>query len=148
MVEVGVEVVVGVVVEVGVVVKLNLKNGRNNVNIEKLKEAIELAKLLDDKEEVVKIQNNECLWEVGKNYFIRTVTHHFTGKLEAVSEKELRLSTAAWIADSGRFSEALEKGVHVSSQSEIEPFKNPILINRSSIIDATIYDHDLPVSVK
>lgn len=37
-------------------------------------------------------------WQIGKNYFIRTVTHHLTGTLIAVTGKELWLKDAAWIA--------------------------------------------------
>lgn len=47
-------------------------------------------------------------FEVGKNYFIRTVTHHHTGKLVAVYDHELVLENAAWIADDGRLSDALK----------------------------------------
>ena len=73
-------------------------------------------------------------WEIGKKYFIRTVTMHLTGELVNVSQKELVLKNAAWIADSGRFNEALKD---ITKCSEVEPFLNDVIVGRGSIIDAT-----------
>ena len=74
-------------------------------------------------------------WQIGKNYFIRTVTMNNTGKLVAVYEHELVLADAAWIADSGRFSNALR----ICEFSEVEPFPaGEVIIGRSAIIDAAI----------
>ena len=73
-------------------------------------------------------------WEIGKKYFIRTVTMHLTGELVSVSAKELVLKDAAWIADSGRFNKFVKD---VSTASEVEPFLNPVIIGRGSIVDAT-----------
>ena len=84
-------------------------------------------------------------WEVGENYFIRTVTHHLTGKLVAVHEQELVLSNAAWIADDGRFADAVAK----SDFNEVEPFpeKRHVIVGRASLIDAVVVNK-LPVSQK
>ncbi len=73
-------------------------------------------------------------WVIGANYFIRTVTMAQTGKLVAVHQHELVLSEAAWIADTGRFAQAIAK----SDFSEIEPFPEDrrIIVGRASIIDA------------
>lgn len=73
-------------------------------------------------------------YKIGRNYFIRTVTHHFTGKLVKVTAKELVLESAAWIADDGRFYDALKTG----KLSEIEPFPEglEVIIDRGSLIDA------------
>jgi len=87
---------------------------------------------------------NQSFWQVGKQYFIRTVTMHVVGKLEQVDDKELLLSKASWIADSGRFNNFLKNG----DADEIEPFVNDVLVGRGSIIDATIWDHKLPSEVK
>ena len=78
---------------------------------------------------------------IGANYFIRTVTHHLTGKLIQVFPTELVLSDAAWIADDGRLADALQKGEF----NEIEPFPDvQVIIGRGSIIDAQILIHKLP----
>lgn len=82
-------------------------------------------------------------YEVGKSYFIRTVTMAYTGKLEKVYEQELVLSSASWIADTGtRLSDFL-KG-NFNSSTEIEPFENIVIIPRGSIVDISIWGSQLP----
>ena len=73
-------------------------------------------------------------FNVGGNYFIRTVTHHLTGQLDAVHATELVLSKAAWIADDGRFADAMKTGEF----AEVEPFpaERSVIVGRGSIIDA------------
>lgn len=79
--------------------------------------------------------SNDDHWKVGKTYFIRTVTHHYTGVLVKVTPKELVMTDVAWIADDGRFSEALRKWEF----SEVEPFPDgEVLIGRGSILDAYV----------
>lgn len=98
-----------------------------------LKELCKIAELIDGKEE-----QSGCPWVVGKKYFIRTVTMHLTGELTFAGEKELILKDAAWIADSGRFHKALE---NIENCSEVEPFQNPVIVGRGSIVDATEIPH-------
>ena len=69
---------------------------------------------------------------------------HITGELVSVSNQELVLKDAAWIADSGRFNEFLKD---VSKADEVEPFYNPVGIGRGSIVDFTAIT-DLPKKVK
>lgn len=72
-------------------------------------------------------------WEIGKNYLIRTVTMIDTGKLVAVYAQELVLESAAWIADTGRFSGSLKS----CNFSEVEPFPDGhLILGRGSVIDA------------
>jgi hypothetical protein len=72
-------------------------------------------------------------WEIGKNYLIRTVTMIDTGKLVAVGPQELVLESAAWIADTGRFTGALQTCVF----GEVEPFpQGRLIIGRGSVVDA------------
>jgi len=72
-------------------------------------------------------------WEIGAPYLIRTVTMIDTGILVAVTEHELVLEEAAWIADTGRFADAVEK----AEFGEVEPFpKGQIIVGRGAIIDA------------
>jgi len=78
--------------------------------------------------------NKDHPYTLGALYCIRTVTMIQTGKLIAVYDGELVLDDAAWIADTGRFSEFLEgNGV-----GEVEPFANNVIVNRGSIIDVTV----------
>ena len=82
---------------------------------------------------------------MGKNYFIRTVTFHYTGRLVRVTAQELVLEDAAWIADDGQFSKAMEHG----ELNEVEPFPvGEVLIGRGAIVDAALWGTDLPRSVK
>ncbi len=72
-------------------------------------------------------------WEIGSVYLIRTVTMIDTGRLVAVTEQELVLEDAAWIADTGRFSDSLKKAEFV----EVEPFPDGrVIVGRGSVIDA------------
>lgn len=76
---------------------------------------------------------SDCPWEVGSIYLIRTVTMIDTGRLVAVTPQELVIEDAAWIADTGRFADALKS----LSFNEIEPFPDgKVIIGRGSIIDA------------
>jgi hypothetical protein len=80
----------------------------------------------------MKMKINQCPYPVGKNVFIRTVTHHHTGRLVQVTDQELVLEDAAWIADDGRFEEALKTGVF----NEVEMFpRGRVIIGRGAIID-------------
>lgn len=83
-------------------------------------------------------------FKVGENYLIRTVTMIQVGKLESVGEHELVLSSGSWVADTGRFYNALKEG----KLNEVEPFTNDVIIGRGSIIDATIWTHKLPMEQK
>ena len=76
---------------------------------------------------------DDSAWEVGKNYLIRTVTMIDTGRLVAVTAQELVLEDAAWIADTGRFSQA----VAAAEFGEVEPFPaGRVIVGRGSVIDA------------
>lgn len=80
-------------------------------------------------------QQFELPFEIGGEYFIRTVTHHLTGRVKDIVGKFLILEDAAWIADSGRFNEFFTSP---SSNLEVEPFGDrEVFVNTDSITDAT-----------
>lgn len=108
---------------------------------QKLRELKELSELLNQPVQA----NNDSIWELGKNYFIRTVTHHHTGKLLLVTDKELVLENAAWIADSGRFQQALEKCEF--DEVEMFPKGKIVILNRGAMIEAVQIDK-LPIEQK
>ena len=85
-------------------------------------------------------------YEVGAGYFIRTVTHHYTGVIVEDHQTELVLTDAAWIADDGRFSAAVANGEF----SEVEPYPNSarVIIGRGSILDAVKVPYKMPRSQK
>lgn len=83
-------------------------------------------------------------FEVGKAYLIRTVTLYYTGRIASITDSDLVLEDAAWIPDTGRFSECLTTG----NPSEVEPYSSPVIVPRGGIIDATVWRHPLPRNVK
>ena len=92
-------------------------------------QAKQLAALLGNKTN----QADNSAWEIGKGYLIRTVTMTNTGRLVAITDQELVLQDAAWIADTGRFSDSLKK----CNFNEVEPFPDgKVIIGRGSVIDA------------
>lgn len=91
-----------------------------------------------------KTETQETPYKLGGKYFIRTVTHYYTGRLVAVYPTELVLSDVAWIADTGRFNAALEKG----TLSEVEPMPGEVILGRGAIVDVSKWSHDLPKEVK
>lgn len=76
----------------------------------------------------------------GKNVFIRTVTHYYTGHLLTADGPFFHLEDAAWIADTGRFADALATG----TLSEIEPYPGSCFVSAAAIIDLCEWQHDLP----
>ena len=103
------------------------------MNIEELtiKEARQIAAMFPS---TTPPARDDSHWRVGKNYFLRTVTHHHTGRLVAVTEHELVLENAAWIADDGRLTEALRDCKF--SEVEMFPADSKVIIGRGSLIDA------------
>ena len=77
---------------------------------------------------------SKSAFEIGKNYLIRTVTMFDTGKIVEVTDTEVVLEDAAWIADTGRFAASLKS----CNFNEVEPFPDgaKVIVNRSAIIDA------------
>jgi hypothetical protein len=82
--------------------------------------------------------------EVGKSYLIRTVTLHYTGRVERVTESDIALSDAAWIADTGRYSDSVKTG----SLGEVEPYPDGVVVCRGGVIDLVEWKHDLPKEQK
>src|SRR3990172_4845408 len=83
---------------------------------------------------------------IGQNVFIRTVTHHYTGRLIEERAGVIILANAAWIADDGRFSNAMNRG----ELSEVEPYYQDqmVRINKGAILDLSEWLFDLPSEVK
>ncbi len=85
-----------------------------------------------------------CPFKVGDAYLIRTVTNYWTGRVEAVVGAFLVLSDAAWIADTGRYSEAKDE----EHLKEVEPCDEPVFVSLGSVIDARLWTSTLPRKVK
>lgn len=83
-------------------------------------------------------------WRVGTAYLIRTVTHYLCGRLAWAGPQELVLEDAAWVADTGRYSDALSAG----SLQEVEPIPGQVLVGRGAVVDAAVWTHALPLPRK
>ena len=82
--------------------------------------------------------------KVGDAVIIRTVTHYYTGRIEVLDKDWIVLSSAAWIADTGRWAQALASG----KLSEVEPYPNGVSVARGAIVDCSTWCHDLPGTVQ
>ena len=78
----------------------------------------------------------ELPFDIGQKLFVRTVTYHVTGEVVAIIGDWLVLDKAAWIADSGRFSEALK----TCEFNEVEMYAHQVYVNAGTITDATVVD--------
>ena len=76
---------------------------------------------------------------VGRCWFIRTVTFHTVGLAVKRVGIFLVLKNASWVADSGRFTDALKTG----ELNEVE-LVDDVLINMNSIVDVFEWRHPLP----
>ena len=72
-------------------------------------------------------------YKIGEVYLIRTVTMIDVGRVVAVFPTEVVLEDACWVADTGRFAQAVATGEY----GETEPFPDgEVIVGRGSIIDA------------
>jgi len=85
----------------------------------------------------------ETPFKIGESYFIRTVTYHTVGKLKEITGDFLVFTEASWVADSGRFMNAIKNG----KLSEVEP-TGDCIVNINSIVDAFPWKHELPKDQK
>jgi hypothetical protein len=116
----------------------NMKGGEN---MSKTKEELEqLENQVNTKKSNLEYQKLEVPFQVGSAYFIRTVTYFATGRVKAIVGQFLVLDDAAWIADTGRFMEAIMEG----KLNEVEPVSVDMFINLNSITDAFQWKHKLP----
>lgn len=76
-------------------------------------------------------------------WFIRTVTYHLVGRVVSFTPEYIVLEYASWVADSGRFMQAIKDG----TLSEVEPV-GVAVVNRGSIVDAFPWNHALPTEQK
>ena len=82
----------------------------------------------------------------GESVLIRTVTMIQTGEIVGIGRDWIELKSAAWIADTGRFSDMLTKG----TPSEVEPVPGDgrCVVGRGAIVDMFSWGHPLPRTQK
>lgn len=80
---------------------------------------------------------------IGQKYYFRTVTYHTTGEVKRIVGRFAFLKNAAWIADSGRFMDAIKDG----TLAEVEPVGDAF-INLDTVVDFFPWKHKLPTEQK
>ena len=80
---------------------------------------------------------------VGKKFFIRTVTYFMVGEVTKRMGAFIELKNAAWVADTGRFTQAIKDG----TLKEVEPV-GVAWLNLSSVVDMFPWKHKLPLEQK
>lgn len=76
---------------------------------------------------------------IGQKVFIRTVTYHLVGRITKIVGDLVFLEEASWVADSGRFMNAIKDG----QLKEVEPVGD-WFFNISSVVDGGVWKHVLP----
>lgn len=79
---------------------------------------------------------------IGKDIFVRTITMSYTGHVEWIKGSWMKLTTATWVADTGRFSDFVLKGKPTGTE-EYEPMGTTVL-NTSTFLDVTLLKMELP----
>jgi hypothetical protein len=77
-------------------------------------------------------------WELGENYHIETCTKYFLGKLVQVTDNELVITNASWVADCGRMNEYLSG--KQPSENETFPKDKLVIIQRGAVVSAVKHD--------
>ena len=81
--------------------------------------------------------------QTGDKVFIRTVTFHLVGEIVKRDGDWVTLKNASWVADSGRFHEAISKG----TLNEVE-YVGDAYVNLATATDAFPWQHALPTASK
>lgn len=85
-------------------------------------------------------------FEIGKTYFFRPVTFHLIGTVVDITEDALVLMPCVWVANSGRWAEAISKGT--LEEIEVPPTDMPVILARDAISDAWPWRHPMPSETK
>ncbi len=96
-------------------------------------------KIKEDLNEDEKIDISSYDDLIGRSFFFRTVTYHLVGKVVKRFGNFFQLKDASWVADSGRFMQAIKDGL----LNEVEPV-GIAYINIESVTDFFEWKHKLP----
>jgi hypothetical protein len=80
---------------------------------------------------------------MGRKLFFRAVTYHCVGKVINRLGDFLELEQASWVADSGRFMNAIKYGALM----EVEPV-GQCWVNLKTVVDFFPWEHELPTEQK
>lgn len=82
--------------------------------------------------------------EIGRTYYIETITYYYAGVLESFSDKWVVISNVSRIWSAGNHQEFLETGY----ANDASTLPDNVTINRESITLITFWRHHLPVRNK
>ena len=81
---------------------------------------------------------------IGRKVYLRTVTYHLVGEVTEIAfGKFVQLKNASWVADSGRFMQAIKDG----TLNEVEPV-GIAFVNLDTVTDFYIVKWELPTEQK
>ena len=80
---------------------------------------------------------------IGGKYFFRTVTYHLIGEVKNRIANFLLLEDAIWVADSGRFMQAIQNG-ELGEYEEV----GKAYVNLNSVTDFIPWIHKIPKGQK
>ena len=89
------------------------------------------------------VEINELDDMIGSSFFFRTVTYHSVGKVVKRIGNIIELGDASWVADSGRFMQAIKNG----ELDEVEPV-GKMFLNMDALVDFFPWKHKLPTEQK
>ena len=108
--------------------------------------------ITDEKYEEIKAQLGEDFKDInsyedliGEKMFFRTVTYHALGEVKKIVGRFVYLKNASWVADTGRFSDFIGKGLQTNT--EIEYIKE-MFLNLDTVVDIIRWTHKLPTETK
>ncbi|MHC4643893.1 MAG: hypothetical protein ACYTBJ_00225 [Planctomycetota bacterium] len=87
-------------------------------------------------------------FEVGKSYFIRTVTHHYLGTVQKICELCIVMDACVWVPDDGRFHKLMQGCWDESSEREPYVRGTPVQVFFGAMLDASEWSHAIPAEVK
>lgn len=102
----------------------------------------QIEKHIDKIKMKVNQKSKTGIFRIGGKYLIRTVTMIYTGVLRQVTNTELIITNASWIAETKRWADTCEKGIF----KEVEPYPKDaeVIINRQALLDMFEVEWNLP----
>jgi hypothetical protein len=104
----------------------------------KLDSLLQLAELVGD------APASPAPFKAGDEVIIRTVTHYYVGRVVSFDDRWIVLSDASWVADTGRWADALKDG----TLNEVEPYPDGCAISVGAVVDVSPWESSLPRTQK
>lgn len=79
--------------------------------------------------------------KVGEKVFVATVTRYYIGRVKSIGHDWLTLEESGWCAQTGQFTDFLEKGTPLRFQPSPLPWQ---MLGRGAIVEVSPWLHELP----